>query len=390
MSFSANMKLLGDYDAESIGKSAEFKDDAVKDTINAKLEGGEIVLHPKIYSDPDMQPALMAIFNKMLENGQNPLSAIAGAPSDLGGQFDPMAMGAMGDPSNPQHFFFKSIFRAIKKLARNPIVRTVVTIGASAINPALGAAVSGAMTKAAGGSWGQALGSAAGTYLGGKIMGGTTPKGVEPSFGSYGSVVNPTTGLSTGVPNAVGNSLSSVASNSSSMFSGLADTALSGIGSLPNAISGTILNANLGSMIGSNLGGSVGTMVGGAIDPPAIPQQMLVNAGVGQPIQPNMMPSSSNLNLGLGNSVANAMYKGSNIGPVAYASGLASGAYQGGSDLGRSWSDMLPSGVSYVRQLKNRQGDREEQKVGTFGSYVDNADRRFSLNSNLGQGVLYY
>lgn len=403
MSFANQLDKLGSFDASDISESQEFKQEAVNDTVSAKLEKGEIVINKKIYEDPDMQPVLEALFAKMIEKGQNPLSTIAGMPDladDMGGQYDPMAVGEVGSDGNPQQFFFKSIWKAIKKIAKNPIVRTAVTIGATALGgPAVGAAVSGTMTKAAGGSWGQALGSAAGTYIGSSIGGTTTAAGAKPTFGAMGSTTT-AQGLSTGVPNAIGNSLGNVASNSSSMFSGLADSALAGISSLPNSISSGILNANIGSMIGSNVGGMVGTMAGGYIDPPAIPDEMMINSG-GRNLNPqSTIPAyASNLNLGLGaGQAANSLYANSNLGPVnqmGYYGGGPSGAPMMYGDVGGGgFSKGLPSGVSYVRSLLDRKGNKNDVKVGTFGSSVDRDDRRFSLSAfgdnGSGQGVLYY
>ncbi len=401
MSFANQLDRLGSFDASDISESQEFQQDAVNDTVSAKLEKGEIVINKKIYEDPDMQPVLEALFAKMIEKGQNPLSTIAGMPDladDMGGQYDPMAVGQVGSDGNPQQFFFKSIWKAIKKIAKNPIVRTAITIGATAIGgPAVGAAVSGTMTKAAGGSWGQALGSAAGTYIGSSIGGGTTAAGAKPSFGAMGSTTT-AAGLSTGTANTIGSQLASSASGSG-MFSGLSGALQTGISSLPSSIGTAIGSANVGSMIGSNVGGMVGTMAGGYIDPPAIPDSMMINSG-GRNLNPNSsIPTyASNLNLGLGAQAANSLYANSNLGPVnqmGYYGGGPSGApMMYGDTGGGGFSKGLPSGVSYVRSLLDRQGNKQDVNVGTFGSSVDRDDRRFSLsafgNNASGQGVLYY
>ena len=103
MAFASYIDQYGGFDADDIRASAEFKEEAKNDTVNAKLEPGEIVLHPEVYKDdPEL---IQHIFSAMMAKGQNPFATIAGSEM---GQYDPI------DPNSPQHFFFKKIFRAIK------------------------------------------------------------------------------------------------------------------------------------------------------------------------------------------------------------------------------------------------------------------------------------
>jgi len=370
MAFASYIDQYGGFDADDIRASKEFQEEAKNDTVDAKLEPGEIVLHPEVYKD---DPELIRhIFSAMMAKGQNPFATIAGSEM---GQYDPT------DPNSPQHFFFGKIFRAIKrvvkKIAKNPVTRFIATAAATAVNPTLGAAVSGGLTKAAGGSWGQALGSAAGSYLGSKVMGGTTPAGQKPGMLSYGSMTD-AGGLSTGVANTIGNQFGSFTDGVTNL---LGDT-----------IGGAIGNINLGSSLGAMAGEGLGTMAGGMIDPPKINLPM----GVNYPNPTNVIRQipQSTLNLGLGAS-ANPIYAGSNLGPVGVANplntyGRGTGANIIGSDLG-TFGMSIP-GVSMIEQARDRLGRDISRNVGAFGNAVLKADRGWSLGKGGqgGVGVLYY
>ena len=163
MSFADYIKTNGRFDQETFEKKQEFDELSKNDTVNARLEPGEIVLHPELFKDdPEF---LVQVFSKMIEKGQNPFSTIAG--SDVG-NYDPM------DPNSPQHFFFGKIFRAIKRVvktvAKNPITRTLAVAAAAVYAPQLIPALSGpagsaiaagvtqaGLSKAAGASTTQAL-----------------------------------------------------------------------------------------------------------------------------------------------------------------------------------------------------------------------------------------
>ena len=371
MAFANYVNTYGGFDADDIKSSAEFQEQAKDDTVSAKLEPGEIVIHPEVYKDdPEL---VQRIFAAMIAKGQNPFATIAGSEM---GQFDPT------DPNSPQHFFFGKIFRAVKrvvkKIAKNPVTRFIATAAATAVNPALGAAVSGGLTKAAGGSWGQALGAAAGSYLGGKVMGGTTPAGQKPGMLNFGSMTD-ASGLSTGVANTVGNKFGEFAVGAKNL--------------LGNTVGSAISNVNLGSAMGAMAGEGLGTMAGGLIDPPKIQ----LPGGVNYPSPTNYIRQipQATLNLGLGAN-ANPMYANSNLGPVRSGVnplntfGQGTGRNVVGSDIG-VFGMNIP-GVSYIQEAKDRLGRDISKNVGAFGNAVLRADRGWSLGKGGqgGVGVLYY
>ena len=222
--FGAYIDKTGGFDRDDFMASKEFKEAAKNDTVDAKLEPGELVIHPEIFKDKEGQVLLAQIMAKMMKEGANPLAYFAGSEM---GQYDPT------NPQGPQHFFFGKIFRGIsrvfKKIVKSPIGRIAVTAAAAmaapALLPKLGVAVgtgSGAIstlaaksigaglgsavaTKAAGGTWGQALmsgaGSGLGSYVGGHMLGQTAApaaadvaKGVTVNPVSYTHLTLPTSG----------------------------------------------------------------------------------------------------------------------------------------------------------------------------------------------------
>ena len=193
MAFKDYVNDYGGFDQSTFVEKREFDQMARKDTIDAKLEPGEFVVHPKVFEDKEGQALLAQLMLKTIKEGGNPMAMFAGSEM---GNYDPM------NPNSPQHFFFGKIFKGIskifKKIVKSPIGRIAVTAAAAMAAPYLlpasvsagtaatiGASVgSGLATKGAGGTWGQALmnaaGTAAGSYIGGKLMGTTTiPKGAE-------------------------------------------------------------------------------------------------------------------------------------------------------------------------------------------------------------------
>jgi len=358
MSFSDYTQDYGDFDSTAF---AEFQENAKDDTVSAKLEPGEVMVHPEVLENT---PELYQIIaNAQRRIGQDPNSAIAGMPASQGGQYSPYDYA-----NNPQHFFIhKKIWKAIKKISRNPIVRTALVIGASMLpgGQFIAPALSGVLTKASGGSWGQALLSAGGAYVGGQM------------------------GLGDGTGPTIGDKLGGVAADS--WGRGAADMATSALGSI-GTVGSKIMDASVGQIIGYNVGEALGGALGGAIDPPKPVYEEVTAYGtpLPPPVASQLPVANRNLNLPL--------YPNSNIGPVNNAPiqggwNLPSGAQTYGSDVGRGgWANEIP-GVTYLQSYKNRDGTREDREVGTFGSMLDRENRRFGLGgggAGGGVGVSYY
>lgn len=402
--FGAYVDKTGGFDRDDFMASKEFKEAAKNDTVDAKLEPGELVIHPEIFKDKEGQVLLAQIMAKMMKEGANPLAYFAGSEM---GQYDPT------NPQGPQHFFFGKIFRGIsrvfKKIVKSPIGRIAVTAAAAmaapTILPALGVKVGAATggistlaaksigaglgsavaTKAAGGTWGQALmsgaGSGLGSYVGGHMLGQTAAPAAADV--AKGVTVNPTTGFVAGTTDLAGNVITTGGQQMGSTIANLGRmaapdslmrSASNFLGSNLGAVGRTIANANLGAIAGQSLGESVGLLAGSAMDPPRPAAEYFQNVPYQLP-QRAMLPQST-LNLGL--SAGNAQqYMNSNLSPATpYL------AYQN--------QQAKTPGVDYYRSFLGKGGERESEKVGTFGNALYKADRGFSLGGRGGFGIMYY
>ena len=137
-------------------------------------EGETVVPREILESNPGLKQDL---FRQMQMAGiENPNRYVVG--SELN-SINPIT----GQPE----FFFKKIFRAIKKVAKKaaPIIAPIV---GNMIMPGIGGLIaSGLVTKLQGGSWGDALKSAAMSYAGSSLMSGISGGiGASGSGGSFG------------------------------------------------------------------------------------------------------------------------------------------------------------------------------------------------------------
>ena len=412
MAFKDYVNDYGGFDQSTFVEKREFDQMARKDTIDAKLEPGEFVVHPKVFEDKEGQALLAQLMLKTIKEGGNPMAMFAGSEM---GNYDPM------NPNSPQHFFFGKIFKGIskifKKIVKSPIGRIAVTAAAAMAAPYLlpasvsagtaatiGASVgSGLATKGAGGTWGQALmnaaGTAAGSYIGGKLMGTTTiPKGAESGVFpgdmqvvSGGNVVD-LSSVGTSTTTAAGNIGYQIPANVSPVAnitnqgllqtaagntSGIAATTSNLVGKIPLGIGSTISGANLGAVAGGSLGGSLGTMLGTVMDPPQVPSYFENTSGM---TVPRVQLPGSTLNLGLG-AAGSPQYLGSNLGPA-----MATGQ----SIYGNLARPQELAGIDYLRRFTDRSGEPREERFGTFGNAVYKADRGFSLGGRGGFGLAFY
>jgi len=407
MAFKDYVDNFGGFDQKDFVAKQEFDQMASKDTIDAKLEPGEFVVHPKIFQDKEGQALLAQLMLKTIKEGGNPMAMFAGSEM---GNYDPM------NPNSPQHFFFGKIFRGIsrvfKKIVKSPIGRIAVTAAAAMAAPYLlpasisagtastiGAAVgSGLATKGAGGTWGQALmnaaGTAAGSYIGGKLMGTTTiPKDVPAGsvfpgdmqvvsggnvvdLSSVGTAAKGGFTIPTNVNPVANITNQSLLQTAAGNTSGFAVNAANLVNKIP-MVGSTIAGANLGAVAGSSLGGSLGTMLGTVMDPPKIPSYFENTSGMNVP---RIQLPGSTLNLGLGAQGA-AQYLGSNLGPA-----MASGK----NIYGNLTRPQELAGIDYLRRFTDRSGEPREERFGTFGNAVYKADRGFSLGGRGGFGIAYY
>ena len=389
MSFKNFVNRVGGFDRNDFQAKEIFDEDARKDIIDAKLEPGELVLHPDIFKkNPEL---LKDIFIAQMEAGQNPMASFAGSEQ---GQFDPT------QPQGPQHFFLKKFKKFFKSASANPFVRTIATIAAASVPGGgtwLAPLVSGGMTKAAGGSWGQAIGSAGGTYLGGELAKGSGLAKMNMEGVPTNAVIGEGTRVvtSSGAHVTAGSqgwkSISAIKDAGGALANNIPNKALLGgkmWGGLNNAaqkipfLGKAITAGNLGVGMGMSTGESLGALTGGLVDPPKFDLGEMPNLpNLGQPMR---FPQST-LNLGL-NAMGNSPYTSGNLGPI---NTLATGGMGTGANL---FSSDVP-GVDYITKAFDRQGRNLERRTGTFGNSVLKADRGWSLGRGSGSnshGVTYY
>lgn len=135
------------------------------DTVLGHLSLGEVVIPRAFLDDPEVMQALQSIFDAYGVN---------------------MAEFTVGDPANkinPEtgypEFFFKKIFKAVKKVLKSPIGRIAAPLALSVFAPGIGTALGSALGAGAsaapivgGGLIGAATGAATGGGLKGALLGG--------------------------------------------------------------------------------------------------------------------------------------------------------------------------------------------------------------------------
>lgn len=282
--------------------------------------------------------------------------AISGAILAMGGNPQRYVVGSKQGSYNPktgnQEFFWDDIKDFVQE---NPWIQPIATIGASLLpgGQYIAPIVSGLGTYAGGGSVGQSLGAAAGTAVGQYLAGGydATPA----SDGTFAIKADelaqiPESGTAswyTGPASSVSNWLSS----SADAVAGGDPTWLQSIG---QSIGETALTEPLYATLGSGIGGAIGGMV----DPPELnyedfgPSHLMSDYSYTYD-----MPASSNV-----------------------ASALTLPSAQSASQVAASQATPIPSGVSYLSPVTNRDTGRTTYSPNAFGSNFLN-DRRSGLQN---------
>lgn len=286
-------------------------------------------------------PGEMMVPPEVLQQYPEVGQIIAQAMASMGADPNRYVVGSPESSINPYtgqpEFFFKSIKKALKKIASSTIGRIILPVAASFLlgpagigltSSAVGAALgSGITTKLGGGSWGQAIGAGLGSYVGSSIL---------PGAGSFGPA------------GTVGSALNSV-----------------GLGSVAGALPSQLMGANLASMGGAWLGSSLGENLGGMIDPPKMSWgNEIANA-------PSLAMSSLSANLpGTGQVATDIELPGASTDGTAPTKG--SGINQ----------NIPSAGVNYLSQVKDRDSGAMRTINSTFSGNFGN-DRRGSWGSGV-------
>ena len=126
-------------------------------------EGETVIPMEVLEANPQIKELL---FNQMRDMGMNPTEYVVGNE-----------LNSINPDTGMPEFFFKSIFKAVKKVFK-AVAPIVVPILGNMILPGIGGILASAMyTKLSGGSWGDVLKGAALSYVGGAAMQGFTGAG---------------------------------------------------------------------------------------------------------------------------------------------------------------------------------------------------------------------
>jgi hypothetical protein len=171
------IRASADYDLAPVGigsmqeqadRLAEFGRNGDVYVVHA-AEGETVIPTEVLDANPQVKEMLFA---QMRDMGLNPDEYVVGSE-----------LNSINPDTGMPEFFFKKIFKSVKKIIKSAAPLIVPLIG-NMILPGIGGILASAVyTKATGGSWGDVLKGAAMSYLGGAVMGGfTAPTGT--SFGA--------------------------------------------------------------------------------------------------------------------------------------------------------------------------------------------------------------
>jgi hypothetical protein len=170
------IRASADYDLAPVGigsmqeqaeRLAEFGRNGDIYVVHA-AEGETVVPTEVLDANPQVKEMLFA---QMRDMGLNPDEYVVGSE-----------LNSINPDTGMPEFFFKKLFRGVKKIIKKAAPLIVATLG-NMVLPGIGGILASAIyTKATGGSWGDVLKGAAMSYLGGAVMGGFTA-GPGVSFG---------------------------------------------------------------------------------------------------------------------------------------------------------------------------------------------------------------
>lgn len=370
------------------GKTGFDPEAASLDTIPAAMEKGDVVLPASI---ANMNPQLKAaIAQAIFAEGGDPNRYIAGSPY---GNWNPY--------SGSQHFgFFSKVWKkakkAVKKIANDPILRTVaLSVIAPGVGTALGSslgvtsaagtaalgygATSAGLTLAGGGDLKDAavsgLTSAGGAYLGsmastanatdamaGDPLGAGATGGDASMFSGQTSALN-SQGLTSGGLDSW--SLTSTPEGfGSSLIQGAKDATQSVLTSLPDSVGNYLGNIDLTTAQYAGYGDTAGTVVNAVRNMPEYLDEG--NIANFQNYQTQQLPQAQAMNYLPANQAVNAVT--SNNSPYTGVANILQ------NPMGANTKSLADVGVSYMSKMKNR--DTGEDEYGDFGSNIMGKSRR--------------
>ena len=165
----SNIKLKGEPSAQALASGLATLGRYGDNYMVHAAEGETFVPKEILDANPDLKNQL---FNQMKSMGiEEPNRYVVGD-----------ALNSINPVTGQPEFFFKKIFRAVKKVFKKVLPIAAPIIG-NLIAPGIGGIIaSGLVTKMQGGSWGDALKSAGLSYVGGAAM-----RGIQGGIGTLGN-----------------------------------------------------------------------------------------------------------------------------------------------------------------------------------------------------------
>lgn len=326
---------------------------AKKDTQMARTQPGDLVVPAELQG---MNPELYNAFRAgLFMEGIDPDEFTSGS-----------AKVKINPVTGEEQYFLKKIAKAVKKtvkkVASNPIGRTLINVGAAALsggNPYVIGATNALTAKAAGANDTTALLSGLGSGFGAGIMnkaaGGT---GMLSKVAPTGTIGNALGSTSTGFGSSITNSLKNLGMQG---LTGLAST-----GGLGTTLANNVLGTSLASLAGAQLGGGLGSMAGMMLSPPQQQQMPDMAAQMAQAAQ--QLPTVST------------------GGTLPYNTAVN---YQYAPQQQIPYFNPMMAGPSYVSSGFNNRGQMMNFASNMFGNRLAENSRRTGL-SGFGQGIAFY
>lgn len=333
---------------------------AKKDTQMARTQPGDLVIPVELQG---MNPELYNAFRAgLFMEGIDPDEFTSGS-----------AKVKINPVTGEEQYFLKKIAKAIKKtvkkVASNPIGRTLINVGAATLsggNPYVIGATNALTAKAAGANDTTALLSGLGSGFGAGIMnkaaGGTGYLSKVTPTGTVGSALTtPSTGFGSSITN---------------FLKGGANTALQGLSNIGGGAGGmgigatlanNVLGTSLASLAGAQIGGGLGSMAGMMLSPPQMQQMPDMAAQMAQASQ--QLPNVATGGTLPYNTAVNYQYAPQQNIPY--------------------FNPMMMGGPSYVSAGMNNRGQMMNFASNMFGNRLAENSRRTGL-SGFGQGIAFY
>lgn len=329
---------------------------AKKDTQMAKTQPGDLVIPAELQGlNPELYQAFRA---GLFMEGIDPDEFTSGSAKV---KINPVT----GEEQYFLNKIAKAVKKTVKKVASNPIGRTLINVGAATLsggNPYVIGATNALTAKAAGANDTTALMSGLGAGFGSSMMnkaaGGT---GMLSKIAPTGTVGNALSSTSTGFGSSITNALKGGGLNALS--------SLAGSGNLGMTLANNVMGTSLGALAGAQLGGGLGSMAGMMLSPQ--PMQAMPDMAAAMQQNAQQLPNVATGGTLPYNTAVNYQYAPQM--QIPYFNPMMGGR----------------GGPSYVSGGMNNRGQMMNFASNMFGNRLAENSRRSGL-SGFGQGITFY